>query len=38
VSELIQTLWFEDVGFLHEQMLDTPLGRFSGHVIKYFRV
>jgi len=29
LSELVQTLWFEDVGFLHEQMLDTPLGRFS---------
>ena len=29
MSELVQTLWFEDVGFLHEQMLDTPLGRFS---------
>ena len=26
---LVQTLWFEDVGFLHEQMLDTPVGRFS---------
>jgi hypothetical protein len=29
VSELVQTLWFEDVGFLHEQLLDTPVGRFS---------
>jgi len=29
LSELIQTLWFEDTGFLHEQMLDTPVGRFS---------
>jgi Cdc6-like AAA superfamily ATPase len=29
LSELVQTLWFEDVGFLHEQMLDTPVGRFS---------
>ena len=29
VSELVQTLWFEDTGFLHEQMLDTPVGRFS---------
>ncbi|MDR0461679.1 MAG: hypothetical protein LBH62_09735 [Nitrososphaerota archaeon] len=29
MSELVSTLWFEDVGFLHEQMLDTPLGRFS---------
>jgi hypothetical protein len=29
VSELVQALWFEDVGFLHEQMLDTPVGRFS---------
>ncbi|MDR1993170.1 MAG: hypothetical protein LBQ98_06735 [Nitrososphaerota archaeon] len=29
MSELIQTLWFEDVSFLHEQMLDTPVGRFS---------
>jgi hypothetical protein len=25
----MQTLWFEDVGFLNEQMLDTPVGRFS---------
>jgi len=23
------SLWFEDVGFLNEQMLDTPVGRFS---------
>ncbi|MCL2477848.1 hypothetical protein, partial [Candidatus Bathycorpusculum sp.] len=23
------TLWFENVGFLNEQMLDTPVGRFS---------
>ena len=22
-------MWFEDVGFLNEQMLDTPVGRFS---------
>jgi hypothetical protein len=29
VSELVSALWFEDVGFLHEQMLDTPVGRFS---------
>ena len=29
MSELVVTLWFEDVGFLHEQMLDTPVGRFS---------
>jgi hypothetical protein len=29
LSELVTTLWFEDVSFLHEQMLDTPLGRFS---------
>jgi len=29
LSELVQALWFEDVGFLHEQMLDTPVGRFS---------
>jgi hypothetical protein len=26
---LVSALWFEDVGFLHEQMLDTPVGRFS---------
>ena len=26
---LVQTLWFEDVSFLHEQLLDTPVGRFS---------
>jgi len=29
LSEPMQTLWFEDVGFLNEQMLDTPVGRFS---------
>ena len=29
LSEPLQTLWFEDVGFLNEQMLDTPIGRFS---------
>ncbi|MDR2699802.1 MAG: hypothetical protein LBC12_03190 [Nitrososphaerota archaeon] len=29
MSELVQVLWFEDTGFLHEQMLDTPVGRFS---------
>ncbi|MDR2720281.1 MAG: hypothetical protein LBC03_05720 [Nitrososphaerota archaeon] len=29
MSELVVTLWFEDVGFLHEQLLDTPVGRFS---------
>lgn len=29
MSEPMQTLWFEDVGFLNEQMLDTPVGRFS---------
>jgi hypothetical protein len=29
LSEPLQTLWFEDVGFLNEQMLDTPVGRFS---------
>ena len=26
---LVSTLWFEDVSFLNEQMLDTPVGRFS---------
>jgi hypothetical protein len=25
----MQTLWFEDVSFLNEPMLDTPVGRFS---------
>jgi hypothetical protein len=29
LSELVQALWFEDVSFLNEQMLDTPVGRFS---------
>ena len=29
LSELVSTLWFEDVGFIHEPILDTPLGRFS---------
>jgi len=27
--EVVSALWFEDVGFLHEQILDTPVGRFS---------
>jgi hypothetical protein len=31
-------LWFEDVGFLHEQMLDTPLGRFSVRQMGMFLV
>lgn len=25
----VQTLWFEDVGLLHEPVLDTPVGRLS---------
>jgi len=29
VSELVSALWFEDVGFLNEALLDTPVGRFS---------
>ncbi len=29
LSELVQALWFDDVSFLNEQMLDTPVGRFS---------
>ena len=29
MSELVSALWFEDVGFLNEQLLDTPVGRFS---------
>ena len=29
VSELVSALWFETVSFLHEQLLDTPVGRFS---------
>ena len=29
LSELVQALWFEDVGFLNEALLDTPVGRFS---------
>jgi len=29
VSELVSALWFEDVSFLNEQLLDTPIGRFS---------
>jgi len=29
VSETVRTLWFEDVGFLHEPILDTPFGRYS---------
>ncbi len=29
MSEPIRTLWFEDVGFMNEPLLDTPVGRFS---------
>ena len=29
MSELVQALWFEDVGFLNEALLDTLVGRFS---------
>ena len=29
MSELVSALWFEDVGFLNEALLDTPVGRFS---------
>lgn len=29
LSELVQALWFEDVGFLNEALLDTPIWRFS---------
>jgi hypothetical protein len=29
LSEVVVSLWFEDVGFLNESMLDTPVGRFS---------
>jgi hypothetical protein len=29
VFELVQALWFEDVGFFNEALLDTPVGRFS---------
>ncbi|MDR0372997.1 MAG: hypothetical protein LBI79_05520 [Nitrososphaerota archaeon] len=36
MSELVQTLWFEDVGFLNEPMLDTPLGRFSIRQMGFF--
>ncbi|MCL2312095.1 MAG: hypothetical protein FWC41_06365, partial [Firmicutes bacterium] len=28
-SELVSALWFEDISFLNEQLLDTPVGRFS---------
>jgi hypothetical protein len=38
MSELVQTLWFEDVGFLNEQLLDTPAGRFSIRQIGLFLV
>jgi len=38
VSELVQALWFEDVGFLHEQLLDTPVGRFSIRQMTLFLV
>lgn len=29
LSKSVRTLWFEDVGFLNEPILDTPVGRFS---------
>jgi hypothetical protein len=34
----VQTLWFEDGVFWHEQMLDTPLGRFSVRQMGMFLV
>jgi hypothetical protein len=36
VSELVQALWFEDTSFLNEQLLDTPVGRFSIHQMVLF--
>jgi hypothetical protein len=38
LSELVQTLWFEDTSFLNEQMLDTPVGRFSIRQMSIFLV
>jgi len=38
VSELISALWFEDVGFLNEALLDTPVGRFSIRQMALFLV
>jgi len=36
VSELVLALWFEDVGFLNESLLDTPVGRFSIRQMVFF--
>jgi len=36
VSELVSALWFEDVGFLNEALLDTPVGRFSIRQMVFF--
>lgn len=36
MSELVQALWFEDTSFLNEQLLDTPVGRFSIHQMVLF--
>jgi hypothetical protein len=38
LSELVVALWFEDVSFLNEQMLDTPVGRFSIRQMAIFLV
>ena len=38
VSELVQSLWFEDVGFFNEAILDTPMGRFSIRQMGFFLV
>ena len=38
MSELVTTLWFEDTSFLNEQMLDTPVGRFSIRQMAIFLV
>jgi len=36
--ELVSALWFEDTSFLHEQILDTPVGRFSVRQMVFFLV
>ena len=38
VSELVQVLCFDGVGFLHEQLLDTPVGRFSIRQMSIFLI
>jgi hypothetical protein len=37
-KELVSALWFEDTSFFNEQVLDTPVGRFSVRQMCFFLV